>query len=103
MGRFGHHSKSDANQKAIVKALRQAGASVLIISEIGHGAPDLLVGHQGKNILVEVKDGAKPPSARRLTSAEDNFAQLWRGDPVRIVKSVTDALLLVGFERMGEE
>ena len=56
----------DDNQNDIVTALRKAGATVRIISQ-GEGIPDLLVGFRGETMLMEVKDGGKPPSARTLT------------------------------------
>jgi hypothetical protein len=31
---------------------------------VGRGVPDLLVGWRGTNLLLEVKDGNKPQSAR---------------------------------------
>jgi hypothetical protein len=59
----------DANQPEIVKAFRQLGCEVAITSNLGHGFPDLIVGKpkRQKVVLVEVKDGSKPPSARKLT------------------------------------
>ena len=56
-------NRIDANQNAIVDALREAGASVRVISQ-GDGIPDLLVGYKNFTILMEVKDGDKVPSAR---------------------------------------
>jgi hypothetical protein len=64
-------ARIDANQPAIVAAIRKMGATVLHLHTIGKGAPDILIGYQGKNALVELKDGAKPPSARKLTPDEE--------------------------------
>ena len=47
-------AKVDANQAAIVKVLRQMGASVQPLHTVGQGTPDLLVGIQGRNYLLEV-------------------------------------------------
>ena len=63
-------ARVDANQKEIVAELRKLGASAVAIHEIGRGCPDLLVGTLGINYLLEVKDGTKPPSRRRLTPDE---------------------------------
>jgi hypothetical protein len=80
----------DANQQSIVDALRRLGASVYIL-----GKPvDLLVGYRGKNLLVEVKDGAKPPSARALTQAQIDFCATWLGQWA-VVKDVPEAIDLV--------
>jgi hypothetical protein len=85
----------DANQAEIVKALRQAGRSVVVLAKVGNGVPDLLVGWLGICTLLEVKDGAKPPSAQKLTPAEAEFHRTWRG-PVHIVRSVDEALAVTG-------
>ena len=84
-------NRIDANQNKIVDALRKAGAVVRIISQ-GDGIPDLLVGYKGYTILMEVKDGAKVPSARKLTEAEQKFFDDWRGGMVVVINSVEEAL-----------
>jgi hypothetical protein len=84
-------NRIDANQGRIVEALRGAGAFVRIISQ-GDGIPDLLVGYQGFTILMEVKDGDKPPSARKLTEAEQKFFDEWTGGMLVILNSVEEAL-----------
>lgn len=83
-------AKADANQPEIVAAFRAMGATVQHLHAVGAGCPDLLVGWQGRNLLVEVKDGAKAPSARKLTPAEVEFHEAWRGQ-VAIVETVEDA------------
>lgn len=84
-------NRIDANQNDIVKSLRDFGATVRIVTQ-GDGIPDLLVGYKGYTILMEVKDGAKPPSARTLTPAEKKFFDEWRGGMLVIVNSVEDAI-----------
>jgi hypothetical protein len=84
-------NRIDDNQNDIVAALRKAGATVRVISQ-GDGIPDLLVGFRGETILLEVKDGNKPPSARTLTPAEKKFFDEWEGGLCMVVKSVEDAL-----------
>jgi Holliday junction resolvase len=84
-------NRIDANQNKIVDALRKAGAVVRIISQ-GDGIPDLLVGYQGFTILMEVKDGDKPPSARKLTEAEQKFFDEWDGGMLVVINSVEEAL-----------
>jgi len=84
----------DANQAEIVQALRQCGARVLPIHELGQGAPDLLVGIRGVNLLIEVKDGSKPPSRRELTEDEQVWHELWTGQ-VAVVTSVDEAIALI--------
>jgi len=84
-------ARIDANQDQIVSALRAAGAIVRIVTQ-GNGLPDLLVGYRGHTILMEVKDGKKVPSARKLTEAEQKFFDEWRGGMLRVVESVDEAL-----------
>jgi len=91
-------NRIDDNQNDIVTALRKAGAYVRVISQ-GEGIPDLLVGFRGETMLMEVKDGNKPPSARALTDAEKKFFNEWRGGLLVVVDSVEDALrMLEGIE-----
>jgi hypothetical protein len=44
---------------------------------------------------VEVKDGNKPPSARKLTDDQERFIGKWRG-VVHIVATVDDVLRIAG-------
>jgi len=87
-------ARVDENQSDIVAALRAVGATVRVISQ-GDGIPDLLVGFMGKTILLEVKDGKKPPSARKLTPAEQKFFDEWRGGSLAIVNTVDEAIAAV--------
>lgn len=89
-------AKIDANQEQVVQALRAAGATVQSLAGVGVGVPDLLVGHQGKTILFEVKDGRKPPSARRLTEDQLKWHGAWRGGPLAVVDGVDAALRALG-------
>jgi len=84
-------NRIDANQNKIVDALRGAGAVVRIVTQ-GDGIPDLLVGYKGYTVLMEVKDGDKVPSARKLTEAEQKFFDEWTGGMLVIVNSVEEAL-----------
>ena len=84
-------NRIDANQNKIVDAMRKVGAVVRIISQ-GDGIPDLLVGYKGYTILMEVKDGDKVPSARKLTEPEQKFFDDWRGGMLIVVNSSEEAL-----------
>ena len=86
--------KVDANQSDIVKGLRAIGCSVAITSGAGDGFPDLVVGYYGKNFLIEIKDGAKPPSKRKLTPEQEQFHIDWRGQ-IAVVKTLDEAIELV--------
>lgn len=80
----------DANQLEIVKDLEAIGCTVC---EIGWPL-DLLVGYRFHNFLIEVKDPAKPPSARKLTDEESDFFRDWRGQK-RMVETSEEAIELV--------
>ena len=88
-------AKVDANQSEIVAALRAVGASVDPCHAVGAGFPDLAVGFRGANYFIEVKDGRKPPSDRKLTAAQVEWHGAWRGQ-VAVVTSVAEALRVVG-------
>lgn len=84
--------KVDSNQAEIVKALRKAGCSVQSLANLGGGVPDLLIGFRGRNILAEVKDARKPPSARKLTPAEKKWIEAWQGERVLFLQSMKDVI-----------
>jgi hypothetical protein len=84
-------AKVDANQSEIVTALRRVGCSVQSLAAVGKGVPDLLVGLRSRNYLIEVKDGSKPPSARKLTDDQEQWHRKWAGQ-VLTVTSAEDAL-----------
>lgn len=87
-------AKIDGNQPHIVAYLRGLGASVEHLHSVGKGCPDLLVGYRGRNLLLEVKDGSRPPSARRLTPDEQAWHADWRGSVV-VVESVEDVVKIL--------
>ena len=89
-------AKVDANQPEIVDALRVLGCSVQPLHSVGKGCPDLLVGFRGKNILVEVKDGTKTKSARKLTPDQTKWHQHWAGQ-VAIVECIEDLPLILKY------
>lgn len=84
-------AKIDDNQPAIVQALLNLGCSVQSIAPIGLGCPDLLVGIAGLNLLMEVKDGDKIPSERKLTPDEKKWHANWKGQKA-VVESPQQAV-----------
>ncbi len=87
-------AKVDANQPSIVAAFRAMGASVRPMHAVGEGFLDLVVGYRGVNLIVEVKDGDKPPSSRKLTKPQEEFFREWRGQAC-VVKNVEEAAALL--------
>lgn len=88
-------AKIDANQPEIVKALRQIGCTVQPLHTVGDGCPDLLVGAFGVTLLMEVKDGDKVPSARRLTEDQIVWHGRWTGGPLAVVTDIESAIRAV--------
>jgi Holliday junction resolvase len=86
-------ARRDDGEREIIDALRKAGAYVKQVND--EGLADLLVWHGGRTLILEVKDGKKPPSARKLTEAEQKFHNEWPGDNLFIVNSVEEALALL--------
>lgn len=81
-------NKVDSNQPMMVAALRHLGYSVAVTSAIGKGFPDIVVGYNDANLVVEIKDPGKPPSKRKLTDDEEKWQSAWRGSV--IVAETTD-------------
>jgi hypothetical protein len=89
--------KVDANQKEIVEGLRKyPGISVAHTHILGDGFPDIVVGCRGVNYLFEIKDGSKPPSARKLTEDETLWHGRWGGQ-VNIVMNLEDILAVMKY------
>jgi hypothetical protein len=81
-------ARVDANQEAVISALRAAGAYVWII-----GLPvDLLVGYKGHTFLVEIKDGSK----KRLTKLQEVFFEKWDGGTLCRIDGPEAALRMIG-------
>lgn len=87
-------AKTDRNQAEIVNALRRMGATVEPLHAVGKGCPDLLVGFRGRNVLLEVKDGLKPPSERKLTVDQVEWHGGWKGQ-VAVVLDADAAMAIV--------
>lgn len=87
-------ARVDDNQAEIVAALRRSGATVQSLATIGQGCPDLLVAYRQQTMVIEVKDGRKPKSARKLTPDEKEWIGKWKA-PVYIVESALEAVQLL--------
>lgn len=88
-------AKVDANQAEVVVALQKAGASVTSLAAVGGGVPDLLVSWGGRWYVLEVKDGARPPSRRRVRANQAAWHDQQRAE-VHVVLSPEDALRALG-------
>ena len=85
------YARVDTNHKEIVKALRDAGATVVSLAAMKHGCPDLLVGFEGETLLMEVK---MPKS--KFTPDQLDFISKWKGGAVSRVDSVDAAIRALG-------
>ena len=88
-----YRAKVDSNQGEIIAALRSVGPDVSVrsLAGQGQGIPDLLCGIAGVTDLIEVKDGAKVPSAQKLTPDQEAFIARWTGSPVVILRDEDEA------------
>lgn len=89
-------ARRDDNEPAIIAVLMAAGAKVKQISQ--PGVADLLVEYRRRIHLLEVKDPAKPPSARALSAPQRDFHRDFR---VSVVLTPVDALKAVGSDWFG--
>jgi hypothetical protein len=83
-------ARADSNQTAIVAALRKAGASVQHLHTVGSGCPDLMVGFQGRNYLMEIKT-----EHGRQTPQQAVWFTKWQGQ-AEIVRNEEEALIAIG-------
>lgn len=88
-------AKIDANQEQIVSVLRSAGATVQSLAAIGNGCPDLLVGFNGQTLLMEIKDGNKSPSQRKLTDDQVIWHGRWNGGALAVVDGPEAAIRML--------
>ena len=84
------NARADPNQKEIVKALRDIGASVIHLHMVGRGCPDILVGFRGRNTLMEIKT-----EKGKLNKRQEIFFARWYGKCF-VVRTVDEALELIG-------
>jgi hypothetical protein len=97
--RYYRRARKDANHKAVVDALLAAGCSVVDLSAVGGGCPDLLVGRDGVDRLLEVKNPERKTrgdNAAKTLAKQAEFRKSWRGRPVAVVESVSGALTELG-------
>lgn len=84
-----HVHRPDGNQDGLVSLARRLGAKVTITSQVGDGFPDLVIGFQGRNYLVEVKQ-----PGGTLRPKQKDFIAGWRGQ-VAVVDNGDDLVRLL--------
>lgn len=80
-------AKRDVVEPEIVSALQQCGFSVHRLDT----PVDLLVGFRGRTWLVECKSGHKG-YAKSLNKNQQEFADVWRGSPVIVLRDAQEAI-----------
>jgi hypothetical protein len=84
--------RKDANHATVADHIASLGWSVFDLAQ--YGAPvDLAIGKHGRYglaALVEIKDGSKPPSKRKITSDGLELFNRWQG-PIFVFTSIEDA------------
>lgn len=119
------HARKDDNQDEIRSLIHQLGGTTLVTHQLGDGAPDVIAGtdgltiigrmsarqrsqiidlvdswgysfFNGANVMVEIKDGEKPPSKQKLTSDEEKWHKDWKGQ-ICIWRSDEEVIEALGF------
>ena len=96
-------AKKDANHNVIVDALKKHGASVIDMSHVGQGFPDLIVGFASKTFLVEIKNPKTSYGKKGLNKNQAKWKSLWTGGAYCVVDSEEAAIraISVGDEAGG--
>lgn len=89
---FRRAARVDDNQPAVVRKFRSLGWYVLIVSQLKNCC-DIIVSKSGLTIAIEIKDGKKPPSARKLSNGEQEFKDEWLGE-WRLVENDNDVIAI---------
>jgi hypothetical protein len=96
-------NKIDASQPGIVNGLRKIGASVESLAKIKGGCPDILVGFNGYNYLLEIKtpnsahSKSKPGlkgNGSKTKSTQIEWYRCWRGR-VDVIETLEEAVSIV--------
>lgn len=85
----------DSNQVEIVRALVSMQCTVVHLHTLGKGVPDILVGCRGINVLVEIKDGRKALSKRKLNAMQIEWHANWQGQAPVVISNLDDVCDLV--------
>jgi hypothetical protein len=92
------HKRVDGNQTDIVATFRAYGAVWIATSGDPSIGFDGLVAFRGRLEIVEIKDGSKPMSQRRLTPREAKRSDELqdKGVAYNVIENVKDAIALIG-------
>lgn len=85
MGRPMRARRVDANSTELCDAFERLGFSVWKVNDV----VDAVISLGGLSWAIEIKDGKKPPSARKLTPRAERFRATWRGG-IYLAKDLKD-------------
>jgi hypothetical protein len=88
--------RSDSNQTKIVAELRKIGATVQFLTNVGSGVPDLLVGYNGINYLLEIKNLTTTYGKKGLNEKQIKWHTNWSGQ-VAVISSLDEALATLNY------
>lgn len=80
----------DKNHYNVVGALKSVGATVQDLAHVGHGCPDILVGYNGSNFLLEIKG-----PQRGLNALQTSWHTSWKGQII-VVRNAEEAIAAIG-------
>lgn len=83
-------NRVDANQQQIIQCLQQIGCSVQTLNKVGCGCPDIMVGYDGFNYLMEIK----MPKGK-CNQIQQEYHDSWMGQ-IAVVHNFDEALLVMG-------
>ncbi len=92
----GFGCRVDANQKEIVAALKNVGASIIDTARVGKGVPDLIVGFRNETFLMEIKNPKTQYGKKGFNKLQAEWANNWNGGKVSIVRTIEEALKAIG-------
>lgn len=88
-------TRKDNNHGEIVAALEKCGCSIIDLSKMGRGIPDLVAGFRGRWHVMEIKNPANAYGRKGFTPAQKKWADRQQA-PVHIVRTVDEALRIIG-------
>ena len=89
-------ARQDDNHDEIRTAARNYGCGWLDTFQLKKCC-DAVLTYKGRTIAIEIKDGSKVPSARKLTKGEIEFRDYWisKGGNYALIESIDDLIALL--------
>jgi hypothetical protein len=90
--------RKDKNHNSIISGLKYAGAAIIDLSSMGYGIPDILVSYHNVLYLMEIKNPDNAYGRRGMNKNQKQWAERWRGKKPEVVRSIDDALKIIGIK-----